>query len=707
MKHARRLDSLIQPILFGLRRAPSRGVILLVDRAHPGALPGLLRALLKEHPNAVVLGRALDIEQVPADSVVLLVPRREELAWMNLHRPRFATRRLRVVLWCPEELAAALHFEAPDLFEWITRSVPCPPLPVPYAVAGFRALLRARVVGCRFAGGIEQARDVVTTAFPGRRLRVLSASVPATDLLYAIERGGPDLLCFTEANESFRVQKVRRALAQAGWRRFSVLIDAGAPCPGWWRLDAAPLDFDRACAELGGGRDAGLLAALLGLEPEAIALCGQLLRQGSESRALLAALAEAEDPGAAVARLAAAAGLVDLSAVEDGSASPPALRGLWNHPGVRALRTERRSRAGWHDLAVLAAGLDPLPISVPEGVPEAVEPFAEELRGRVGLARSLPRGVEWRKLSAAAVQFHAGQQRLREGQLRLATVAYERALSLREQALGATHPDTAEMAFELASCHLALAEPRLAEPLLLWAFEVWDSLPGWEMAAAGAQGSLGLLYLAQGQRREAAEALDLALRRAEVVTTRAAQHPCLLGMVARPDLRARLWLMRQLGVLWLRRRFFDEPPLGYRVEPLAGLEELAVQRLRHQPQILYLTARGGTGDFSLPDPADPEALRRIPEELLRDLFALEQAPVSIVLDDLRDAGQVQAVADGAGAVLVLPGSSARAELSLAPLVEVLAGGGSVEAAVGAPDLAADADAVRLVLRRGERAAVRE
>lgn len=686
MNGARTQADFFQTILRGLRRPPSRSVILLVDHAHPGALPALLRVLLKEHPEAAVLHRAVDIEHVPPGSVVVLLPRRDELEWMNLHRPRFAARALRVVLWCDHGLAVALHFEAPDLFEWVTRSIPCPPSPPPHAVNGLRALLRARVVGCRFFGDVKMAEAVVEEAFPGRRIRTLSASLPYSDLLKEIQRGGPELLCFTEANDSIRVQQVRLVLAQAAWRRPSLLINHGdntVPCPGWWTLHGKYLSMDQAVDELKVPA-AECLAALLGLEPEAVALCGKLLRSGGDPHVIRDALLESTDPGATLAHQAASAGLVERSTVEDGSATPPELRGLWRDPQVRALRRERWERAQPQDAAVLAAGLDPpRRLFSEQGPPETV-PFINELILRHDRQGHLPHpdAGDWvlkaRQSRSADVQMETARMFLLLDEPDKSLTPFQRALSLREAALGAEHPSTAEAAYELAGQFLARAEWMEAESLLRWAADAWEPRPELAIAAAGAHASIGLLRLAHGRRREAFESFSEGVHFTKIAAVSDDSKPRLLGISVQPELRPCLMLMRQLGTLWLR---LANNPWSFCIEATEGVKDLAAEILHHAPRILYLTARGGTGDFRVSDPEDPELFISVPPKLLETLFSLFHTPDCIILDDIRDDAQAQAVAEGAGAAVAVRASDAQAEMLIVTLLSQLSNGKSVEEAV--------------------------
>lgn len=109
--------------------------------------------------------------------------------------------------------------------------------------------------------------------------------------------------------------------------------------PGWWALHGRFAGRD-ALGQLSRARRPGVLAGLCGMEPEALDCCARLLARGVEEAQLIMALREAEDPGAALARLL----LVDWGAVERASAPPPQLRAWFLDPRVTRARRARWAR---------------------------------------------------------------------------------------------------------------------------------------------------------------------------------------------------------------------------------------------------------------------------------------------------------------------------------------------------------------------------
>ncbi|MRG94918.1 hypothetical protein [Polyangium spumosum] len=120
------MNDWIAEIRQGLRLSP-RGVLILVDDAVPERLGGLVRALLADHPDLEVLARPSGLIDLPDGAVVVLVPEAEDAAWLNINRPVFARKSLKVVLFCRREVTEVLAREAPDFYDWIAQRHECPP----------------------------------------------------------------------------------------------------------------------------------------------------------------------------------------------------------------------------------------------------------------------------------------------------------------------------------------------------------------------------------------------------------------------------------------------------------------------------------------------------------------------------------------------------------------------------------------------------
>src|SRR5580700_8628044 len=106
----------LEHIKLSLRLSGARGILIHVDRAVPERLGDVVRALVGEYPEMDVHPDLGAVETVPEGSVMVLILRAAQAEALNLGRPIFARRRLKVVLWCDRETTLALIDRAPDFF---------------------------------------------------------------------------------------------------------------------------------------------------------------------------------------------------------------------------------------------------------------------------------------------------------------------------------------------------------------------------------------------------------------------------------------------------------------------------------------------------------------------------------------------------------------------------------------------------------------
>jgi tetratricopeptide (TPR) repeat protein len=331
----------------------SKGAILLhVDHACPTRLGELVRALAREHPTVDVAADVRAAMRVPEGSVLVLLPKGSDADWLNLQRPVFKRRELKVVLFCDRETSIALAQDAPDFFDWISVHQDCPPGPAAHAVLGLRAALAADAPVVWTGPGKpeaikERVGSVFSAAFPGQTLRWVTPTADDEELLGDVREAGEAwVACFPRApHHLFRFQ---RALVDAGRRSRALVVTDARSCPGYWPVHdrMAPFVEARRALEGEGAARAGALAALTGLEPEAVELARALLRRGEREERLVTLLATTEDPGAVLTRevynddrLPETMHL--LSDVAEGRASPNALRAFGGDPQMERLRA-------WH-----------------------------------------------------------------------------------------------------------------------------------------------------------------------------------------------------------------------------------------------------------------------------------------------------------------------------------------------------------------------
>jgi DNA-directed RNA polymerase specialized sigma24 family protein len=334
-------------------RLTRAGILILVDGAGPERLGALVRALLPEHPELEVHVDPRAAETVPAGSTFVLVPRATDADWLNIQRPVFARRRLRVILWCDRETSGALARHAVDFYDWISVYVDGPTGAPPHAVHGIRCALAARAPGVAWLGSDGAAvSEALAEALRGRGLVRIDPMGGYARMVEAIRGAGRSWI-IAAAERPMLLWRVRWALAEAGRRTRAIVVTPGVvssvglrPPPalrGWWPVDDAilPVVEARRMLSEAGMSSPGRLAALAGLEPAALELMVRLIERGEEERGLISALLNAVDPGAILGSRALQAGLASIAGAARGNAAPPVLRALARAPEVRAMQTKR------------------------------------------------------------------------------------------------------------------------------------------------------------------------------------------------------------------------------------------------------------------------------------------------------------------------------------------------------------------------------
>src|SRR5262249_3957886 len=130
-------------------------------------------------------------------------------------------------------------------------------------------------------------------------------------------------------------------LAETGRRARNILENPSATALSAWPVHARIEDLDNAvrALEAAGAPAPGRLAALLDLEPEAIALAAEALATGTPAATVEAAISGAAVPGAALAQIAH--GSMDPQRVAIFDATPPVLRAFALDLRVVKARAER------------------------------------------------------------------------------------------------------------------------------------------------------------------------------------------------------------------------------------------------------------------------------------------------------------------------------------------------------------------------------
>jgi tetratricopeptide (TPR) repeat protein len=477
---------------------------VLVDHARPERLGELVRALLPLAPELEVHTETRRLTEARPGSTLVLVPRAEDADWLNLNRPLFASRALRVVLFCSREVSVALSRGAVDFLDWISLRLECPTGPAPYAVAGLRRALAARVPGIVWTGGDLEAS--FAAARPRRVLRRVSAARPYEELVAEVHAGDHgDWLAWTEVDGDFRLRRVRWALAEARHRTRTILFEPAVHSPGWWEVHGRVAEPREACERLqrAGAKQPGRLAALVDLEPEAVELLGGLLERGVGERTLEEETLKGTDPGASIGRFAVVHGLVSEKEMTYGRALPPAMR---------AFGTERGKMRLLHE-----AELDAIDQRLSRG--ELVE--TEDVAWWSARARTLPalESIGTRSEVAEALLWHVPRTAAIWEQVTLVALSTGDMEVARAWARTTTKADPSK--WEIPT-QVLMAEGRFAEAESLFRRQLTTNETS-DMARRRILHNLGYALYQQGQYAEAAELLRQSLALTEQVF--GPQHP--------------------------------------------------------------------------------------------------------------------------------------------------------------------------------------
>lgn len=332
----------IEEIRQGLRLSPA-GVLILVDHAVLEKLGGLVRALLADYPELDVFTEVAELSQASDGAVVVFLPKASDAEWLNLNRPMFARKALKVVLFCEREVSEALSRRAPDFFDWISQRQECPQGAAEHAIWGIRKALCARAPGIIFffdqniKNRTEHVERVFQEALPGRRLLWLKPNKPNYDELVRQIRNADRAWVACDSAGYEEAECFRWALAEAGRRTRALLLLPNFFDDRFWIIsDQILTPFSSASALLAeaGAKHPGRLAAAAGLEPLVIAALTELLGRAHNEETLLRAMHRSPDPGAALAETILAAG-IERNPLQGRFMSPPVQRHLGKFTGLR------------------------------------------------------------------------------------------------------------------------------------------------------------------------------------------------------------------------------------------------------------------------------------------------------------------------------------------------------------------------------------
>jgi hypothetical protein len=214
-----------------------KGVLVMIRDAQLAQLRPLVRMLETVDSSLTVTNDAPELLECHPGALALLIVRERDLGWLNLNRPIFEQRSLRVVLWVEPELSVRLKFESPDLHDWISHFVQCPEGVPDFAVDGLR-IGSSWWPGVAWRGaGLElaltQLKIEVTSLRPDAEFESLVSTLSA-------DRGAN--IRWVGVDSLRALWRVRWALAEARHHGFCVLDQPIVSTPGWFPVDSLQID---------------------------------------------------------------------------------------------------------------------------------------------------------------------------------------------------------------------------------------------------------------------------------------------------------------------------------------------------------------------------------------------------------------------------------------------------------------------------------
>jgi len=258
----------------------------LVDAARPERLRNILIALLPNHPEIDVYTDVGDIYRVPEGSVMILLPKAEDADFLNVNRPVFEARRLKVILWCEEATTQVLRRNAFDFYDWISHFHVCPFGAALHGVYGIREALCKRAPVIWWQGGDLEA--CFRVALPRRKLLHIDAAQPFAKIVHTLESNTGSWIVFEGVSHE-HPETIDLALRQARRRGRVICNPSGTTLMGtcvtrWWIVSGSMDLPTPPHPHLIKQKYSERLFALCGYDPTAIWLAWRLLEDTDRAK---------------------------------------------------------------------------------------------------------------------------------------------------------------------------------------------------------------------------------------------------------------------------------------------------------------------------------------------------------------------------------------------------------------------------------------
>ncbi|MDP3278915.1 MAG: hypothetical protein Q8Q09_27230 [Deltaproteobacteria bacterium] len=229
------------------RLASNSGMGLLrVRGAHHSALTILVRSLIKAGHSVTLTSRVQTLREADPKNVVIYLPRVDEAEAVNIERPIFADRALRVIFWIEDDTYTQVRTVMRDALDWVVTTVDAPSRITPaFWQLNLKAAITSGAAGVRWDRR-ESVIDLLTeTVGSVAFLEVDVSRSSYQEILDVINTREDRWLIFRGiGDDSDRATKrVRWALAATDQHQRTILVsESHGDTVGWWRVRTAQID---------------------------------------------------------------------------------------------------------------------------------------------------------------------------------------------------------------------------------------------------------------------------------------------------------------------------------------------------------------------------------------------------------------------------------------------------------------------------------
>jgi hypothetical protein len=205
----------------------------MIRDAQPARVRELLGTLRSIDEDLIATTSAADLMTCKPGALVLLFVDPIDLDWLNINRPIIAQRALRLVLWTEDSVSDQLKFESPDLHDWVSHFIKCPPGVPRFAVEGLR-------IGSRWWPGVAWRGTGLELALAELDIEVetLDPDSAFAGLVETLKVNPDKAVRWVGVDSLRKLWRIRWAVAEARHHGLGVLDNPRVSTPGWFPVDS-------------------------------------------------------------------------------------------------------------------------------------------------------------------------------------------------------------------------------------------------------------------------------------------------------------------------------------------------------------------------------------------------------------------------------------------------------------------------------------